>query len=149
MGKKIQIGLLGSGTVGSGVVEVLKKNVRDIEQRVGCEIGIKTVLVRDLTKKRENLDGIKITDSIDEILNDPDISIVVELMGGLHPAIEYMVKSMKAGKHVVTANKDAVAQSGEELFSAAEAEIPPAVNAEAAIAAARIALIDFFIIYSS
>ncbi len=121
MGKKIQIGLLGSGTVGSGVVEVLKKNVRDIEQRVGCEIGIKTVLVRDLTKKRENLDGIKITDSIDEILNDPDISIVVELMGGLHPAIEYMVQAMKAGKHVVTANKDAVAQSGEELFSAAEA----------------------------
>ncbi|WP_027406796.1 homoserine dehydrogenase [Anaerovibrio sp. RM50] len=121
MGNKIQIGLLGSGTVGSGVVEVLKKNVQDIQQRVGREIGIKTVLVRDLSKKRENLEGIKLTDNIDDIIDDPEISIVVELIGGLHPAIEYMVKAMKAGKHVVTANKDAVAQSGEELFSAAEA----------------------------
>ncbi|ORU00282.1 Homoserine dehydrogenase [Anaerovibrio sp. JC8] len=120
MGNKIQIGLLGSGTVGSGVVEVLKKNVKDIEQRVGCEIGIKTVLVRDLAKKRANLEGIKVTDNIDDIINDPEISIVVELMGGLHPALEYMVKAMEAGKHVVTANKDAVAQSGETLFSAAE-----------------------------
>lgn len=121
MGKKIQIGLLGSGTVGSGVVEVLKKNVRDIEQRIGAEIGIKTVLVRNLAKKRDNLAGIAVTDNVEDIINDPEINIVVELMGGLHPAIEYMVKAMEAGKHVVTANKDAVAQSGELLFGAAEA----------------------------
>lgn len=120
MNCKIVIGILGSGTVGSGVVEVLKANFEDIGKRIGREISIKSVLVRDLTKKRAHLEGIRLTDNVDDILNDPEISIVAELMGGLHPALEYMVKAMEKGKHVITANKDAVAQFGEQLFGAAE-----------------------------
>ncbi len=114
------IGILGSGTVGSGVVEVLKSNFADISKRIGREISIKAVLVRDITKKRKNLEDINLTDNPDDILNDGDISIIVELMGGLHPSLEYMLRAMEAGKHVITANKDVVAQFGEQLFSKAE-----------------------------
>lgn len=120
MNGKIVIGILGSGTVGSGVVEVLRENMGDIVQRIGRDISIKTVLVRDLSKKRSNLDGIKLTDKAEDILNDPEINIVVELMGGLNPALDYMLAAMEQGKHVITANKDVVAQFGEKLFAMAE-----------------------------
>ena len=120
MSGKIVIGILGSGTVGSGVIEVLKKNISDIEQRVGRSISIKSVLVRDLTKKRDHLEGIQLTNKVEDILDDPEIKIVVELMGGLHPSLEYMLMAMEAGKHVITANKDVVAQFGEQLFATAE-----------------------------
>ena len=120
MSGKIVIGILGSGTVGSGVIEVLKKNISDIEQRVGRSISIKSVLVRDLTKKRDHLEGIQLTNKVEDILDDPEIKIVVELMGGLHPSLEYMLRAMEAGKHVITANKDVVAQFGEQLFATAE-----------------------------
>ncbi|MBE6096296.1 MAG: homoserine dehydrogenase [Schwartzia succinivorans] len=120
MGKTIKIGLLGSGTVGSGVVEVLKKNVDEISQKAGTEIEIKKILVRDLKKKRAHLEGMDLTDDINDILKDDDIDIIVELMGGLHPAREYMLRAMKAGKHVVTANKDVVAQFGKDMFDAAK-----------------------------
>lgn len=120
MGKTIKIGLLGSGTVGSGVVEVLKKNVDEISQKAGTGIEIKKILVRDLKKKRPHLEGMELTDDINDILKDEDIDIIVELMGGLHPAREYMLRAMKAGKHVVTANKDVVAQFGKDMFDAAK-----------------------------
>ena len=120
MGKTIKIGLLGSGTVGRGVVEVLKKNVDEISQKAGTEIEIKKILVRDLKKKRPHLEGMELTDDINDILKDEDIDIIVELMGGLHPAREYMLRAMKAGKHVVTANKDVVAQFGKDMFDAAK-----------------------------
>lgn len=120
MGKTIKIGLLGSGTVGSGVVKVLKKNVDEISQKAGTEIEIKKILVRDLKKKRPHLEGMELTDDINDILKDEDIDIIVELMGGLHPAREYMLRAMKAGKHVVTANKDVVAQFGKDMFDAAK-----------------------------
>ena len=120
MGKTIKIGLLGSGTVGSGVVEVLKKNVDEISEKAGTGIEIKKILVRDLKKKRPQLEGMELTDDINEILKDEDIDIIVELMGGLHPAREYMLRAMKAGKHVVTANKDVVAQFGKDMFDAAK-----------------------------
>lgn len=120
MGKTIKIGLLGSGTVGSGVVEVLKKNVDEISQKAGTEIEIKKILVRDLNKKRPQLEGMDLTDDINDIIKDEDIDIIVELMGGIHPAREYMLRAMKAGKHVVTANKDVVAQFGKDMFDAAK-----------------------------
>ncbi len=120
MSKDIKIGLLGSGTVGTGVVRVLQENGQDIAKKVGATISVKKVLVRDVTKKREYLDAVELTDNALDIINDPEIDIVVELMGGLHPAFEYMLDAMKNGKHVVTANKDVVAQMGHELFEMAE-----------------------------
>ncbi len=116
----IKIALLGSGTVGTGVVRVLKENAHEIEQKVGVPVEIKTVLVRDIHKKRPYLEGLQLTDDMDSILRDDDISIVIELMGGIHPAREYMLAAMQAGKHVVTANKDVVAQFGRDMFEMAE-----------------------------
>lgn len=121
MCREINIGLLGSGTVGTGVVRVLRENAEDIAKKVGGKIVVKKVLVRDITKKREYLENMQLTNNADDIFNDPDIDVVVELLGGQHPAREYMLKAMEMGKHVVTANKDVVAQFGHDLFDMAEA----------------------------
>lgn len=120
MKEAIKIGLLGSGTVGSGVVRVLKENMEEITARVGTRLVLAKVLVRDKKKPRPYLDGIELTDRVEDILEDEEISVVVEVMGGLHPAKEYMLRAMEAGKSVVTANKDVVAQFGQELFDMAE-----------------------------
>ena len=119
MEKPIKIGLLGAGTVGSGVLQVLHENAKEVSQKAGAPVEIKTVLVRDAKKPRPYMDGLVVTDRIEDILEDEDISIVVELMGGLHPAREYMLAAMEAGKHVVTANKDVIAQFGADMFDAA------------------------------
>ena len=120
MEKVIQIALLGAGTVGSGVVKVLEMNRRQITERVGALIQLKTVLVRTLGKARPELASYQVTDKIEDILNDEEIDVVVELMGGIHPAREYMLRAMEAGKSVVTANKDVVAQFGKDMFDMAE-----------------------------
>ena len=120
MRKAITIGLLGSGTVGTGVVRVLRENAHEITEKVGAQLQIKTVLVRNLAKERPELAGLKLTDKIEDILEDPEIDVVVELMGGIHPAREYMLRAMEAGKNVVTANKDVIAQHGRDMFEMAE-----------------------------
>ena len=120
MQKVVNIGLLGSGTVGSGVIKVLEMNQRQITERVGAQIKLKTVLVRDTGKQRPQLENYQVTADINDIINDPEIDVVVELMGGLHPAREYMLQAMEAGKNVVTANKDVVAQFGKDMFAMAE-----------------------------
>lgn len=122
MSKVIKIGLLGSGTVGTGVVRVLKENGADIAKKAGAAVIVKKVLVRDISKKRPYLEDVELTENAQDIVNDPEIDIVVELMGGLHPAFEYMLEALKNGKHVVTANKDVVAQMGHELLDMAEAK---------------------------
>ena len=109
MEKPIKIGLLGAGTVGSGVLQVLQENAREVILKVGAPVEIKSVLVRDAKKARPYMDGLIVTDKIEDILEDAEIKIVVELMGGLHPAREYMLAAMEVGKHVVTANKDVIA----------------------------------------
>ena len=115
----IKIALLGAGTVGSGVIQALSMNADIIAGRSGAYIEIKKILVRDAKKQRTEVNGILLTDNFDEILDDEEISIVVEVMGGLSPARDYMLRSMAAGKHVVTANKDVIAQHLSELYTAA------------------------------
>lgn len=115
----IKIALLGAGTVGSGVIQALSINADIIAGRSGAYIEIKKILVRDAKKQRPEVNGILLTDNFDEILDDEEISIVVEVMGGLSPARDYMLRSMAAGKHVVTANKDVIAQHLSELYTAA------------------------------
>jgi homoserine dehydrogenase len=119
MKNQINIGLLGCGTVGGGVILVLKENQDIITERVGCPIHIKNVLARHPEKVKALDASLSTTDNIDDIINDPDIDIVVELMGREHPALEYMEAALKAGKNVVTANKDVVAEHGKELFELA------------------------------
>lgn len=119
MEKTIKIGLLGFGTVGTGVVRVLRENKYEISRKIGARIMIKTVLVRDTHKKRPYMEGLQLTDNFQTILEDNEIDIIIELMGGLHPAHEYMLQAMEKGKNIVTANKDVVAQFGREMFETA------------------------------
>ncbi|ERJ92895.1 homoserine dehydrogenase [Selenomonas sp. oral taxon 892 str. F0426] len=95
-------------------------NAEIITGRSSARIEIKTILVRDAKKYRPELDGIVLTDNFDEILRDDEISVVVEVMGGITPARDYMLQAMAAGKHVVTANKDVIAQHLSELYAAAD-----------------------------
>lgn len=113
MSKKAIIGLLGLGTVGSGTVKVLGK---------ADNIFIKSIAVRDISKKRniENLDISILTETPETIINDPEIDIVVEVMGGLHPALELIKRAIQNKKHIVTANKDLIAKHGDELFDLAK-----------------------------
>ncbi|MDR3563891.1 MAG: homoserine dehydrogenase [Negativicutes bacterium] len=120
MEKTINIGLLGLGTVGSGVAKVLAGNGENIAQKIGAPVHIKKILVRNPDKARSVSVDAQFTTDINDILDDPDISIVVELMGGEEPAKDYILRALRAGKHVVTANKDVVARFGRELFAAAE-----------------------------
>jgi homoserine dehydrogenase len=117
----IQIGLLGCGTVGSGVVKLLEKNAAAIAQRSGDEIVIRRVMERDVDKCLAlGIEPDRITTNFEDIVNDPEIDIVVELMGGVEPASSFILQAMRQGKHVVTANKDLIAVNGKTLFETAE-----------------------------
>ncbi|CUH96246.1 Homoserine dehydrogenase [Propionispora sp. 2/2-37] len=120
MKNSINIGLLGLGTVGSGVVKVLANNAQNIAQKVGIPIHIKKIMVRNPNKRRNVAVDQLLTTKVDDIINDPEIDIVVELIGGETTAKEYMLRALQAGKHVVTANKDVMAKYGRELFEIAE-----------------------------
>ncbi|MBC9783138.1 homoserine dehydrogenase [Heliobacterium chlorum] len=123
MNQPIWIGLLGFGTVGSGTLRILENRLEDIARRLGRPVKVKKVLVRDVTKPRAlPIDPGLLTDNPAEILEDPEISIIVELMGGIHPALEYIKTALSSGKNVVTANKDLMAIHGRELFALAEAK---------------------------
>ena len=126
MEKKIKIGLIGLGTVGSGVFKTLQ-NFENVE--------ITKIAVRNKNKKRniENLDESIITDNPYEVVNDPEIQIVAELVGGIEPAFDLIKTAIKNGKHIVTANKELLAKHGEELFNFAESN-NKVVLYEAAIA---------------
>jgi len=120
--KKVTFALLGLGTVGAGVAELLEKNRQLIEGRVGAALELKAALVRDPSKPRDGVPAsVKITSDPDAILKDPEIDIVVEVMGGFEPAYDYMRRAMEAGKHVVTANKAVLARHWDEVFQLAHA----------------------------
>mgnify|MGYP000892626105 FL=1 len=114
----VNVGVLGLGTVGSGVVELIEVNRSTISKRLGKGVNVKKVLVKNLDKKRSPLVEGKVTDDVKEILEDRDISIVVELMGGENPALAYIKEALSLGKHVVTANKEVIAKHGQELLEA-------------------------------
>lgn len=121
--KKVGIALLGLGNVGRGVWKILDANKDEIKERSGYDIEVSKILVRDKSKNR----GVDVPDEIlttnaDEIFEDENIKIVVELMGGINPAKEYMIRAMKCKKHVVTANKLAIATCGSELLKTAQEE---------------------------
>lgn len=118
--KTIQIGVLGLGTVGSGVVRILQQNIEDIEIRTQSRLNIKQVLVRDISLPREATGDYELTTNAYDILHDPEIDIVVEVMGGIEPARTYVVEALNHGKSVVTANKDLLALHGHELLDIAK-----------------------------
>lgn len=108
--KTLNIALLGLGTVGSGVVKIIEENHQQIKDTIHKDIQIKHILVRDKKKKRPlNISKYHLTEDVDEILNDDDVDIVVEVMGGIEPTVDWLIQSLKQGKHVITANKDLLA----------------------------------------
>ena len=117
----IHAALLGAGTVGSGVYKLVKDLEEEIISKTGARLVVDKILVRDTTKAREGIPPELLIDRWDEILNDPQIEIVIEVMGGIRPALTWLEEALRAGKQVVTANKDLLAEYGEQLFDAAEA----------------------------
>ena len=117
--RKIYAALLGAGTVGSGVYKLAGMQEEDICLKTGAHLEIKKILVRNPGKVREGIPQELFTDSWQEILEDPEIQIVIEVMGGIEPARTYVEEAMKAGKQVVTANKDLLAEYGDPLFEIA------------------------------
>ncbi len=115
--KKINLGLIGFGNVGSGVVKVLRERKTFLSEKIGLEINIKKICDKDIASRRNiSIDKQLLTKNASEIINDPQIDILVELMGGIHPAKEYITEALKKGKNIVTANKALLAQEGQELF---------------------------------
>ena len=119
MATKLKIGLLGCGTVGRGLVELVQKNDSLIRQRSGVELSITRILVRDLTKERPGVDRALLTIQPEKVLKN-GCDLVVELVGGIEPARSFIQESLAGGKHVVTANKALLALDGFSLMKTAE-----------------------------
>ncbi|MDI3522665.1 MAG: homoserine dehydrogenase [Bacillota bacterium] len=120
MKDRLAIGLLGLGTVGSGVAELISRNGEHIAERAGIPMVVKKALVRDLARPRNVGECPPLTTDPESILADPEIDVVVEVLGGEEPALSYILAALRAQKHVVTANKELLAKHGKELFAAAK-----------------------------
>jgi homoserine dehydrogenase len=119
--KRVNVGIIGFGTVGSGTFEVLTTNREIIADRVGAEVVVKRIADLDIESDRGiPVDRDLLTVNAMDVIDDPDIDVVVELMGGLEKAKEYILTAMEKGKHVVTANKALLAEYGREIFNAAK-----------------------------
>lgn len=120
MKKTVNIGLIGFGTIGSGVVETLNRNLPLIEEKVGVEVVLKKIVDLDIvTDRGVQVDPHILSTNVDDILEDPDMDIVIELIGGYQPALKFILKAMENGKHVVTANKALLAKHWEEILETA------------------------------
>ena len=116
----IQVGLIGFGNIGAGVVRLLQENADVIRSKVGTGIVLKRIADLDITSDRGVIvDPGLLTTSVEDILNDPEISVVIELIGGYEPAKTFVLKAIEKGKHIVTANKALLALHGSEIYAAA------------------------------
>ncbi|MBU6459702.1 MAG: homoserine dehydrogenase [Proteobacteria bacterium] len=129
----VRIGLLGLGTVGRGTVTVLRRNQDDITRRAGRGIEIRMAAARNLAKAQNFASDIEIVADPFKVVDHPDIDIVVEVMGGIEPTRELILRALRSGKHVVTANKALLAEHGNEIFEVAQ-ETGGMVAFEAAVA---------------
>lgn len=120
MSENVSVGLLGLGVVGSGVINLIENNQEDLIHQLGCGVNVKGVLVRDIEKARNvDVDQTIITTNPDDVLKNPEIDVIVEVMGGVDLARNYILEAFEAKKHVITANKDLIALHGPELEAAA------------------------------
>ena len=131
--KKIKIGLLGLGTVGMGVYKLIGRRSDVMEKTIGAQLEVKKILVHNIEKKREGVASELLTSDWHEIVQDEEIEIVVEVMGGMEPAKTVIMEALRAGKNVVSANKDLIAEEGRELLDTAQ-EMGKDLLFEAAVA---------------
>ncbi|MGK0272034.1 MAG: homoserine dehydrogenase, partial [Cocleimonas sp.] len=130
----VKVGLLGLGTVGGGTATILKRNAKEIARRAGREILVDFIATLEPERASElGIENIRLTKDAYEVVNDPDIDIVIELIGGYSPAKELVMTALENGKHVVTANKALIAMHGDEIFAKAQ-EKGLVVAFEAAVA---------------
>ncbi|GMK47232.1 homoserine dehydrogenase [Paenibacillus glycanilyticus] len=119
--KPVKVGLLGLGTVGTGVVRIVEGHQEDLQSQVGSPIVIEKILVQNKSKARSiSIDANKLTEDPWEIIDNPDIDVIVEVMGGIGSTKEYIMEALSRGKHVVTANKDLMALHGPEILAKAQ-----------------------------
>ena len=118
--KTIKVGLLGLGTVGTGVYKLIGRRSEEMQQKTGAALEIKKILVHNMKKVRQGVDQNLLTDQWKEIIEDDEIQIVIEVMGGIEPTKTMITEALKAGKNVVSANKDLIAEYGKELNDAAK-----------------------------
>ena len=117
--KTIKVGLLGLGTVGTGVYKLIGRRSEEMQQKTGAALEIKKILVHNMKKVRQGVDQNLLTDQWKEIIEDDEIQIVIEVMGGIEPAKTMITEALKAGKNVVSANKDLIAADGHILLDTA------------------------------
>jgi homoserine dehydrogenase len=118
--KTLKVGMLGCGVVGSQIARLLVENKSDLTSRAGANLELVKVAVKDIKTKREGIPSNLLTDDAKSIVNDPEIDLIIEVIGGINPAKELILTAIKNGKSVVTANKSLLAQSGAELYAAAD-----------------------------
>lgn len=119
--KKVKVGIIGFGTIGSGVVKVLKSRRQFLRQKSGIDIAIARICDKDLKAKRPvKVEKKLLTKLISKVIYDPDIDIIVELIGGIIPAKDIIMEALRNGKHVVTANKALLSEAGSEIFALAD-----------------------------
>ena len=117
----VKVGLLGLGTVGGGTLTVLSRNAQEISRRAGCDIEVVIAAARDINKPRNcDVEGISLTTNPQDVVEHPDVKVVVELIGGEDLARDLVMKAIANGKHVVTANKALIAKHGNEIFAEAQ-----------------------------
>ncbi|HEY5077945.1 MAG TPA: homoserine dehydrogenase, partial [Acidimicrobiia bacterium] len=117
----VRVGLLGCGNVGSALVRLLEANADLITQRAGVQLDVTRVAVHNVAKERDVVLAVgALTNDVEAVVTDPDIDVVVEVIGGVEPARRLILTALKSGKPVITANKELLANFGEELFDAAE-----------------------------
>ncbi|MBY0089148.1 homoserine dehydrogenase [Brevibacillus sp. M2.1A] len=119
--QSIKLGLMGFGTVGTGVVRIIQAHQEDLQKQTGLSIEVSRILVQDAEKSRNipSMESALTTDPA-SLLDDPEIEVIVEVIGGIHPAKEYILGALERGKHVVTANKDLMALHGAEILEKAQ-----------------------------
>ncbi len=118
--KKIHIGLLGLGTIGTGVAELLLSKADKLAEQIGIPLTLQKILVHNTNKQRSiKLEPHMLSNHVEDVINNPEVNIIIEVIGGEHPALEYIKQAITNGKHVVTANKEVIAKHGYELLSLA------------------------------
>lgn len=118
--ESISVGLLGLGTVGSGVVKIIEDHQDKLMHLIGCPVKVKKILVKDVNKKRQvHVDAALLTTNVQDVIEDPEIDVVIEVMGGIEKTKDYLLEALFRKKHVVTANKDLMAVYGTELLKTA------------------------------
>jgi homoserine dehydrogenase len=131
--KQLRIGLLGLGTIGSGVAKMLLKEGKRLSKKIGVELVLARIAEINVKRAQElKIPASLVTGNADEVLTAPDIDVVIELIGGIHPAREFILKALNSGKHIVTANKAVLAAHGKEIFTTAR-KVGKCVTFEASV----------------